>query len=516
MHLLYGSFVGQPMLANEQDSVWFENNVRPILAEHCQSCHSNEVGKTSGGLSLDSREDVLKGGESGSAVELHDPENSLIISAVRRESFEMPPEKPLPADQQAILEEWIRRGLPWPQYEIDKALPNAWLQDRFQRHWAWRINVDKKPPAVEPSSTATSTSETIDAFINSRLEELQIKAADRADALTLFRRACVDLTGLPPTVEQLEVFLGKLEAGVAADVAFAQAVDTFLSSEHFGVHWARHWLDLVRYSETMGHEFDYPIHEAWRYRDAIIQSLNQDVSYDRFVLEHIAGDAVTDPRIDPKTGINLSLALTGWWWFGDSVQAPVDVELDYATRLDNQIDVFSKTFLGMTVACARCHDHKFDAISTIDYYGLSSMLKSSRRVVVPTDPFDKIGTHDREMSNRLLAIEDSLSGSRPWSIETVEEAHSQLEALLEVLPHNPKVLETLASIDHPLAWLNPLVAPDSMAAWKAFQKVSHKRQKSMNHGRGKAFLSPTFKMGFLLDGSFMQTVRIFQNLATIG
>ena len=209
-----------------------------------------------------------------------------------------------------------------------------------------------------------------------------MKSSELASRSTIIRRLYIDLVGLPPTIPQIQS---------ASDlVDLSTLVDQLLASPQFGVRWGRHWLDLVRYAETLGHEFDYPIRHAWRYRDAVINALNDDVGYDELVSDHLAGDLRDQPRIHPLTGVNESLALTGWWWLGDSVHAPVDIKNDWATRTENQVDVFSKAFLGMTIACARCHDHKFDAIGTKDYFGLVGVARSIRRSYAVTDPHGRI------------------------------------------------------------------------------------------------------------------------------
>jgi hypothetical protein len=160
--------------------------------------------------------------------------------------------------------------------------------------------------------------------------------------------------------------------------ARSKAVDQILESKHYGEHWARHWLDLMRYAETMGHEFDYEIPNAWRYRDYVIRAFNQDLPYNEFVMEHLAGDQLSKPRLDASTGLEESVIGTGFFWLGQQVHSPVDIQMNQLDVLDNQIDVVSKAFLGLTVSCARCHDHKFDAISTRDYYGMFGVMKSSR------------------------------------------------------------------------------------------------------------------------------------------
>ncbi|MCA9067132.1 MAG: DUF1549 domain-containing protein, partial [Planctomycetaceae bacterium] len=189
-----------------------------------------------------------------------------------------------------------------------------------------------------------------------------------ADRRTLIRRLYFDLIGLPPSPEQVSDFVND---PANDDAAAARVVDELLASVHFGERWGRHWLDLVRYAETLGHEFDYPLRDAWHYRDYVIRAFNADVPYDQFVREHLAGDLLTQPRLHPTLKTNESIIGTGFWYLGEDKHAPVDVRGEEAARVDNQIDVFSKTFLGLTLSCCRCHDHKFDAMTMADYYGLS-------------------------------------------------------------------------------------------------------------------------------------------------
>ncbi|MFN9917576.1 MAG: DUF1549 domain-containing protein, partial [Pirellulaceae bacterium] len=184
-----------------------------------------------------------------------------------------------------------------------------------------------------------------------------------ADRATLLRRLYFDLIGLPPTPQQVEDFL----ADTSAD-ATPRLVDGLLASPHFGERWGRHWLDLVRYAESRGHEFDNDAAYAWQYRDYVIRAFNADIPYRQLVLEHVAGDLLSEPRLHPQSGANESILGTGFWFLGEWVHSPVDIRKDETDRFDNMLDVMSKTFLGMTVACARCHDHKFDAISAADYY----------------------------------------------------------------------------------------------------------------------------------------------------
>ncbi len=282
-------------------------------------------------------------------------------------------------------------GAPDPRTEISAAVPSVAfdLQGRYQSHWCWRPIASPQPP---PVSLAQWPILPIDHFILAKLEQADITPAPAADKRTWLRRVYLDLVGLPPRVDQIHQFL----ADDSPD-AFQRVVNELLDSPHYGEKWARHWMDLVRYSETYGHEFDYPIRHAHEYRDYLIRAFNADVPYDQFVREQIAGDLIAKPRRNPEEDFNESIIGTGFWYFHDATHAPTDVLGNEASIIDNQLDVFGKSFLGLTVACARCHDHKFDAISTADYYALSAFIQSSCRQYAPLDPGRKIENINRQI-----------------------------------------------------------------------------------------------------------------------
>ncbi len=375
---------------------FFESKIRPLLAARCHDCHGPE--KQEANLRLDSRQTILKGGDTGPAIVPHQPDESLMIDAIRYgETYQMPPKQQLPVAEIRLLEEWVRRGAPWPSGELvhSAASANSFdLQERTRNHWAWKPIVAPTIPTPEDGTRAASA---IDAFLLVKLDEAGLERASPADKRTLIRRATFDLVGLPPTPEQVEAF----EADPSPD-AFVKVVDRLLASPHFGERWARHWLDLVRYAETLGHEFDYPITEAWRYRDYVIRALNADMPYDQFVREHIAGDLLNPPRLHPTEGSNESVIATAFWYLGEAMHAPVDSRADYAVRIENQVDVVSKTFLALTVACARCHDHKFDAISTRDYYALAGYAASSHQQQALLDSGGRIAAGAQRLAELQL------------------------------------------------------------------------------------------------------------------
>lgn len=369
--------------ADDAALTFFESRVRPALVEHCVACHGPE--KQKGGLRLDHGSFLAQGGDNGPAVAPGDPGASRLLDAVGYANVElqMPPSGRLPEAVVADLHMWIVGGAVWPVEPIPGAAPvEAFdLAARRAAHWAWQPLQTPSLPAVDMTWPRNG----MDTFVLAKLTEAGLAPAPPATPSTLLRRVTFDLTGLPPSAADAQAFAQDTQPG-----AYERAVDRLLASVHFGEHWARKWLDLTRYAESYGFEQDFGIPEAWRYRDYVIRALNADLPYDQFVREHIAGDLLESPRRDPATGSNESILATGWWRMYQSQHAPVDVRLDHAERIDNQIDVFSKTFLGMTVSCARCHDHKFDAISTADYYGLAGIFRSARQDYVELDPGSQI------------------------------------------------------------------------------------------------------------------------------
>ena len=372
--VLCAGAVGTHIQAGESDLAFFESKIRPLLVDHCHSCHSLKSGKKKGGLLLDARESLLAGGDTGPALVVGKAGQSLMIKAVSYgdPDLQMPPKERLTPAQVADLATWIDAGAPWPQEArpVATGKTNAGpVTLNRETHWAWSPVKKSEPPAVHDAAWAKTP---IDRFILARLEAEKLHPAPEADRRILIRRAAFALTGLPPTPEQVAAFVADPSAN-----AFERVVDGLLAAPAFGEHWGRHWLDLVRYAETRGHEFDARIPNAYQYRDYVIRAFNADVPYDRFVQEHLAGDLLAEPRLNPQTGFDEGVLATGFWCLGEMVHSPVDIRQDEADRIDNQIDVMGKTFLGLTIGCARCHDHKFDPITAQDYYALGGIAQSS-------------------------------------------------------------------------------------------------------------------------------------------
>jgi hypothetical protein len=354
---------------------FFEKEVRPLLVAHCQKCHGGGP-KLKGGLNLTGRAAALKGGDGGPAVVPGKPDASLLVKAVRYadDDLKMPPEGKIPDAAVAKLERWVREGAPWPE-PVAKSAPAAGgkfvVTEDHRRWWSFRPVKAAPPPAVKDAAWPRSE---IDRFILARLEAAGLRPASPADKRTLIRRATFDLTGLPPTPEEVEAFLKDDSPG-----AFERVVDRLLASPAYGERWGRHWLDVVRYADnrdSRGLNGPEDIGEAWRYRDWVIDAFNRDLPYDRFILDQIAGDIVQPEKPE---GINAAgLVATGLLTVGEWGTGDADKEKMLTDIVDDQVNVVSKAFLGLTVACARCHDHKFDPIPQTDYYGLAGIFFSTR------------------------------------------------------------------------------------------------------------------------------------------
>ncbi len=347
---------------------FFEKEVRPILVQRCLECHSDAAHK--GGLRLTSRANVLKGTDNGPAAVEGKPDDSRLIDAIRyKEVLKMPKDAKLPDREIAVLTRWVEIGLPWPKSD-DKIVAGAKFQitDEQRKFWCFQPVKVVPPPELKNKDWARSD---LDRYVLAGLEAKGLKPAKQADKRTLLRRATFDLTGLPPTPQEVDAFLKD-----DAPDAFAKVVDRLLASKTYGERWGRHWLDLVRYTDSfdargVGNEGD--IADAWRYRDWVVDAFNRDLPYDKFVTDQIAGDLVpTKDGFNRDGTIATGFLAIGNWGGGDA-----DKEKLLTDIADDQVDVVSRTFMGLTVACARCHDHKFDPISTADYYALGGIFFST-------------------------------------------------------------------------------------------------------------------------------------------
>ncbi|MFO0823673.1 MAG: DUF1549 domain-containing protein [Gemmataceae bacterium] len=355
---------------------FFEKKVRPILVANCVECHGPK--KEKGGLRLDSKAGFLAGGDTGKLVKGTDPDKSLLVQVIRYDGDVKMPSKGKMSDADiATLTAWVKGGAPWP----DDGGPGGkkeefdlWARAKTQ----WSFQPIKRPPVPEIRNSKIEIRNPIDAFVLSKLSDNGLSFAPPAEKRTLLRRVYFDLIGLPPTPEELEAFVNDM-----APDAFEKVVEKLLASPQYGERWARHWLDLVRYAETHGHEFDFEIFEAWRYRDYVVRALNADVPYNQFLTEHIAGDLLKEPRRG-RDGTNESLLATGFWWLGEAKHSPVDSRAEHADRIDNQIDVRQNRPRARSRVLAATTGRS-TPFATKDYYSLFSILASSR-LTVPTWP----------------------------------------------------------------------------------------------------------------------------------
>jgi hypothetical protein len=392
--------------AMSNDLEFFENRIRPVLATECYECHGES--KQRGGLRLDFRAGLLEGGDSGPALIPGAPENSLLIASINHShpEFQMPKNGPkLDARTVDDFVAWIKMGAPDPRDQPSRARPTdvPWEIIRENRARWWSFQPVKKPPVPHVQDPEWSN-HPVDLFILASLEKRHLQPAAPADKRILIRRLYFALTGLPPTPGDVNAFLQDHSPD-----AYLKIVDHLLASPRFGERWARHWMDLVRFAETHGSEGDPDIPEAWRYRDYLIRAFNADIPMDRLIAEHIAGDLLPDPRWNVSEEINESTIGIANLRLVEYGFQPVDTLDDQVKVVENQIDVLSKAFQGLTVACARCHDHKFDPVSQRDFYALYGILAGVRPSQLTIDAPGRLRAHRDELEQLKQTIKSQLA-----------------------------------------------------------------------------------------------------------
>lgn len=356
---------------------FFEKQIRPILVSKCQDCHGEDAAES--GLRVDSLAALLAGGERGPAIVPGKPDESLLISAVQHgELLQMPPKEKLAKSEISNLQLWIKQSAFWPGENASAAAAAAKaaksqlgeVTDEDRQFWSFQPVVKPEPPPVKNEAWVQSP---IDRFILAKLETAGITPAPAASRPILLRRITFDLTGLPPTPADIDAFVSDDKPG-----ALERVIDRLLASPAYGERWGRHWLDVARYADSNGMDENLAFEHAWRYRDYVIDAFNRDLPYDQFLIEQLAGDLMPPSETTPISEKQRRITATGFLSVGPKMLAdddPVKKEMDI---IDEQLDTLSKAFLGMTVACARCHDHKFDPIPTADYYSLAGIFKSTK------------------------------------------------------------------------------------------------------------------------------------------
>ncbi len=438
------AFNAIPLKADDTAAIaFFEKTIRPLIVEKCQSCHGEQKAKA--GLRLTDRESLLRGGESGPAVVPAVPEESRLIRAVRYlDEPKMPPKQKLSAGEIAALERWVASGVPWPSSKTGTTTTRYEPTAAHRGWWAFQPVRSEPPPAVDGSDDVANE---IDAFILNASRSQGITTSQPSDRRTWIRRASFDLTGLPPTPEAVAAFVSD-----GSDAAFEKVVDRLLASPAYGQRWARHWLDVARYADYYDADpktrtASCELTEAWRYRDWVVDAFNRDLPFDQFIVHQIAGDLMPDPgggEVYPGGLIATTFLSNGVWDRGDA-----DKEKIVSDMVDDQIDTVAKAFLGLTLGCARCHDHKFDPVSQQDYYALAGIFYSThilkdlgakgaeyvmnRVPLVPKAQFEA-----REKQLRLIAeVQAKLAAieKKPKSAE-FEQKKAELGAVLDRLQRN--------------------------------------------------------------------------------
>ncbi|MBO13158.1 MAG: hypothetical protein CMJ68_20690 [Planctomycetaceae bacterium] len=396
--------------ADKENLRFFENKIRPLLVKHCYSCHSSQSKPLEGGLRLDSRPGWKQGGDSGVAIVPGAPEKSRLMRAVEYtdEDLAMPPEGVLDKSEIQLFREWISRGAPDPRTDSSPSRatsqPIDWAKART--HWAFQPLTRPNQPPVQNTAWPRNP---IDRFILARLEAKRLAPVGEAPRNALIRRITLDLTGLPPTTQERDAFTAD-----ARPDAWKRLVDRLLASPAYGERWGRHWLDVARYADDqLRTEFYYrPLPHAWRYRDWVVSALNADLPYDQFVIKQIAGDLLPHP--ERREGVIAVGLLSLGMMYQDDGGTPDGIAIARAETLDDRIDTVTRGLLALTVSCARCHDHKFDPIPTVDYYSLAGIFNNTGYVdelvfVAPDekDDYEKAKSKIAELAKQLAEAKKS-------------------------------------------------------------------------------------------------------------
>jgi mono/diheme cytochrome c family protein len=464
---------------SDQDrQAYFETKIRPVLVEQCVECHNEQ--KHKGGLALDSRAGWERGGDSGPVIVRGKADDSLLIKALRQTDPELKMPRNAPRLDERVIADfvaWVNMGAPDPRGQpVAKSSEKqrAWSETFAERKQWWCFQPIKDPPLPQVRSLKSKVQSLnagrdrastfdaepwmkhpIDRFVLAKLVERGLLPTRPADPRTLIRRLSFAITGLPPTPDEVEMFVRECTKGKNSPLrvppaALNRLTDRLLASSAFGERWARHWMDLARYAETYGSEHDYLNPYAWRYRDYLIRAFNADLPYDRFVQEQIAGDLI-QPRWNSELGLNESLLATAWQRMIESYATPVDVKREEVSVIDWQIESLGKTFLGLTVNCARCHDHKFDPISDEDFYALYGVFASTRPVMTILDDPKRLTARDAELMRLKEELRRALVARWRKDLQP-----GSLDAALRSADTNANALkpirELAAAKDFPKAW----------------------------------------------------------------
>jgi len=472
----------QSITLSEQE--FFESRIRPALVQNCYSCHGGDPEELKSKLYLTYRDGVRNGGERGPAIVPGDPDSSILIKALRYRDadLQMPPTGQLAPKTIADFEAWVRMGAPDPRVDVPSTeelqAETSWdtIIEKRKQWWSFQPIRDLAPPA--------NAKHPVDAFIRASLEEAGLAPAPRATDSDFLRRLYFVLIGLPPTPAEMDAFLQ--QAARNHTEAVEQTIDRLLASPHFGERWARHWMDWIRYTETHGNENDPAIPHAWRYRDYLIRALNDDIPFDQLVREHLAGDLLDEPRINSELGVNESTLGTAQYRFVQHGYSPTDAHEEQTRFVENQVDVITKGFMGVTVSCARCHNHKFDPISQKDYYALYGVMASTRPATITVDDPDRLTAHRDQLSELKNNIRKHLASE--WLSAT--------STLAETLLDPPKPWRIL--FQQPLDEMHPLYVWQQMRKMEDRDFIKEWYKHSMNWERSASALETRNERDYLI------------------
>jgi hypothetical protein len=450
---LHGTSTAVEDVPTAEQIEFFESKVRPLLVQRCYKCHAGD--ENNGGLTVDSRDGLRRGGDSGPALKPGDPKMSLLIEAIRyqNQDLKMPPKNRLPATEVAVLERWIAMGAPDPRIATAESAtkPTGMSIEEGRAFWSFLPVADPRVPAVQQTDWVRTP---IDAFILAELESQGLTPAPPADKRSLIRRVTFDLVGLPPTVEEVDSFLTD-----NSTLAFQRVIDRLLQSPQYGVRWGRHWLDVARYADSNGLDENLAFGNAWRYRDYVVDAFNDDKPFDQFLIEQLAGDLLPMATLETKTA-------TGFLVLGAKVLAEPDREKLEMDTIDEQLDTIGKVFLGMTIGCVRCHDHKFDPLKQTDYYALATILKSTKTF---DDTMTGVIKHwnehefpNEEQRLELKRIKEEIAKRNSAASTFKSQATTKLRGVVRSKAAEYLVAATLFAADAPLTVVAQAAAPQSL------------------------------------------------------
>ena len=511
---------------------FFESEVRPVLVQHCYKCHSTDAVELQAGLYVDSREALIKGGESGTAVVVGKPEESLLIAAVKYDGTEMPPDRKLEQRHIDALIKWVEMGAPWPEVTSSPGVPAAeagidWASFDWtaaqQSHWAWQPVHRPEVPTVNAEQLSTDVVNPIDSFVVARRTQAGLQSVPPAAPHLLARRISIDLTGIPPTPDQVRSFVAA--ASVDQQRAVESLVNELLDSPMYGQRWARHWLDVARFSDGRGGflEGDKALDEAWRYRDWVVDAFNRDLPIDEFIRLQIAGDLTGDPS---------QAIATGFFALGPMYQSdggdPDSIAQSRAETLDDRVDILTRGLLGITGSCARCHDHKFDPIPQQDYYSLAGIFNNSaiRDLPVPAEDVDKrFNDHSQavvELRKKIRSLrkrsqkETTVNSDEATGEEATQKENAQKDQLTAELAELEKntppahgtahTLYDTGSEDMKVAIRGNLLKTGEVAPRRFLRIIAGAEPKHFTKGSGRAELAAT-----IVDPQNPLTSRVFVN-----